>query len=61
MIKEGLYVAQKVNPEGHTDHSLPVLKITDPTGKLMGVFFELCLSLHNSSRQCKEFSRRLEW
>ena len=38
MIKEGLYVAQKVNPDGNTDHSLPLLKITDPAGKLIGVF-----------------------
>ena len=39
-IKDGICVGMRPNPDGSVDHSVPILKITDPTGKVVrGVVF----------------------
>ncbi|MCA9022837.1 MAG: neutral/alkaline non-lysosomal ceramidase N-terminal domain-containing protein, partial [Planctomycetaceae bacterium] len=39
VLKNGKWTGFGVNPEGPVDHSLPVLKVTDATGKLRGLVF----------------------
>jgi len=40
VIKDGICVGMSPNPNGSVDHSVPILKITDPTGKIVrGVVF----------------------
>jgi len=37
VLKDGRWVGFGVNPDGPVDHSLPVLRVTDPDGKLRAV------------------------
>jgi neutral ceramidase len=37
VLKAGRWTGFGVNPDGPVDHSLPVLRITDPEGKVLGV------------------------
>lgn len=39
MLKEGKWTGFGVNPAGPVDHSLPILKVTDPQGKIRGLIF----------------------
>jgi neutral ceramidase len=39
VLKDGRWVNFGVNPNGPVDHSLPVLRATDPTGKVKAVLF----------------------
>lgn len=39
VLKDGRWVNFGVNPNGPVDHSLPVLRVTDPSGKVRAVLF----------------------
>lgn len=39
VLTDGIWTGFGVNPKGPSDHALPVLKITDPAGKMRGVVF----------------------
>ena len=39
VLKDGRWVNFGVNPNGPVDHSLPVLRVTDPAGKVQAVLF----------------------
>ncbi len=51
VLKEGRWTGFGVNPEGPTDHSLPVLRVTDPDGKVRAVLVGYachCTTLHGA-------------
>jgi Neutral/alkaline non-lysosomal ceramidase, N-terminal len=39
VLKDGRWINFGVNPNGPVDHSLPVLRVTDPSGKVRAVLF----------------------
>ena len=50
VLKKGKWVDFGVNPNGPVDHSLPVLRVTDPAGKVARRARELRLPLHDPGR-----------
>ncbi len=60
VLKKGKWVGFGVNPNGPTDHSLPVLRVTDPEGKVRAVLMNYachCTTLGGEFNQiCAEWA-----
>ena len=60
VLKEGKWVGFGVNPNGPVDHSLPVLRVTDPAGKVRAVLVNYachCTTLGGEFNQiCAEWA-----
>lgn len=60
VLKKGKWVGFGVNPNGPTDHSLPVLRVTDPAGKVRAVLMNYachCTTLGGEFNQiCAEWA-----
>ena len=59
VLKKGKWVGFGVNPNGPVDHTLPVLRVTDPAGKVARRARELRLPLHDPGRRVQQDLRRV--